>query len=400
MSTILKFSLTVLFALAMIGGSPDFALSSDYYFPQVADGVSGNTSYTSSFLISNPQSQSNTVTFRFFLPNSPAWLVNLKCLERPELTGRFTTLTFTLSPSESLRLNTAGGGNLATGWAKVESGMPLNFSEIIDVAGASPGSAPHSEVSVLPAPVNTQFSFLATESVDEPVSGTNIDTGFALLNPGNGPALITVNLYSHFGVFLSQRLITLLPGYQIAQFVSQLFNDVDFAAQKQFHGIVRFSSNVNLSVLALRQTYGNSSILSSIAVNPDSDIGLNVTYDVEPNDSLATAQPIGTMPAMVFGTINSQSDGPDVDTFSVLLKSGTVLYVIVLTDMIGSPLNDTVQILGANGNPLISNLFPTGLKGPVMTFPVPADGIYYLQHTAQGSTFGRGSFYRMFLMAH
>ena len=101
---------------------------------------------------------------------------------------------------------------------------------------------------------------------------------------------------------------------------------------------------------------------------------------------------------MILGTISSPSDGQDTDMFSVSLKAGTVLYVIVLTDMIGSPLEDSVQIQNANGNRLISNTPPTGLKGPIVTFPVPADGTYYVAHSAQGSTFGRSSYYRIVLM--
>ncbi len=390
----------VLFVATMMGGLMGLTLGSDYYFPQVADGtnVFSAYAYVSSFLISNPQNTNNSIKLSFSLPNSLPWLIALKCQERPELSGQFTTLTFSLSPAESVRLSTAGSGALVTGWVKIESSMPLEISEVFDVTGTSPASAVRSEAGVLAAPLNTQFSFMASESVDEPAAGTNVATGYALLNPGGAAAQVTATLYSRLGVFLSQRVFTLLPGYQVAQFVSQLFSDVNFATQGRFHGIVRLSSSVNLAMVGLRQTYGTSSTISTMVINPDSLLGFNVIYDVEPNDTPAQAQAIPTLPAMILGTINSPSDGQDTDIFSVALKAGTVLYVIVLTDMIGSPLEDTLQIQDANGNPLITNALPTGLKGPIVSFPVPSDGTYYIAHGAQGSTFGRGSFYRIVLM--
>lgn len=384
----------------ILGASLSLAAGSEYYFPQVADGVTGigSSFYTSSFLISNPQTDSNQITIRFTLPNSLPWIIDLRCLDRPELAGRVSTKTFSLRAGESVLLFTGGVDPLTTGWAKVESGLPLNISEVFDVVGSSTALPVSSEAGVLPAALNTQFTFSVAESEDEPVSGTNIDTGFALVNPSGQTAQVTATLYSRLGSFLGQHLFTLLPGYQTAQFVSQLFNDVRITDVGR-HGRVRFSSNINLAYVALRQTYGNSNTISTLTVNPESQLGFNVIYDREPNDTRTAAQAIGALPSMVQGTINSQSNGQDVDTYSVSLKAGTTLYVIVLTDMIGSPLVDSVQVQDANGNLQNTTAFQSNLNGPILTFAVPADGTYYISNTSQGSTFGRGAYYQMFLMA-
>ncbi len=387
-------------ALAMLEVPCGFAAGSEYYFPQVVDGVTetGASYYTSSFLLSNPQTKSNQVTIRFTLSSSLPWLIDLRCLDRPELAGRLATRTFFLNAGESVLLFTGGVDPISQGWAKVEASLPLIISEVFDFIGPPPTLQVKSEAGVLPAPLTTQFSFSVAESNDEPASGTNIDTGFALVNPGTSVAQIKATIYSRFGTFLSDRLITLLPGYQTAQFVSQLFNNINLDTVGR-HGRVRFSSNVNLAVLALRQTYGNSSTLSTVSVSPDADIGAGSLFDREPNDTRATAQPVGALPATVVGTINSAGDGQDVDTYSVSLKAGTVLYVVLLTDIIGSPLDGALSIQDVNGNPQFLNTFPTGLKGPILIFPVPADGTYYIAITSQNNSFGRGAYYRMLLTA-
>ena len=353
-----------------------------------------------SFLISNPQNKSNTVTIRFILPNSLTWLVDLRCLERPALAGRVSTRTFTIDPGESLRLFTSGTDALATGWAKIESILPLNVSEVFDVLGPSAAPVVSSEAGVLPAPLSTHFSFFVTEASDEPAYGTDVGTGFALVNPSGADAQVTATLYSRFGTLLAQRPFTVFQNHQTAVFVSQLFREVDFTVAGRSHGMVRFSSSVNIAMVALRQTRGNSSTISTIAVNPDSQLGMNIIYDREPNDTRATAQPIGALPTMIIGTINSPTDGRDVDTFSVTLQAGSVLYVVLLADMIGSPLEDVIQIQDAGGNAqLVVDTLLTGLRDHFVRFQVPASGTYFISHTGQGNTYGRGSYYRILLMA-
>jgi hypothetical protein len=391
-------SVVVSAILATLAAWPCFAQGSAYYFPQVADGITGSTTYISSFLITNPQSKSNQVTLRFFLPSSLTWLIDLKCQDRPELAGRVTTRTFSLNANESVRLSTGGSDPFSAGWAKVESSLPLSISEVFDVVGDSATLPVGSEAGVLPASVSTEFSLFISESSDEPVSGTNVDTGFALVNPSGAAARVTATLYSRLGTFLGSSYFTMQPGTQIAQFVSQLFTNVNLG-EVASHGRVRFSSNVNLAFTALRQTYGNSSTISTIAVNPESAFSYGIVHDREPNDTRAGAQAIGNLPVMIAGTINSSGDGQDVDTFSIKLKGGTVLYVVSLTDMIGSPLEDSLQIQDVNGNPVLLNVVPTGLNGSIVNFPVSTDGTYYLSYTSRNNSYGRGSYYRMFLMA-
>jgi hypothetical protein len=384
--------------LATVAALPCRAQGSEYYFPQVADGVTGNISYISSFLITNPQSRSNQITARFFLPSSLTWLIDLRCEDRPELAGRVTTRTFSLNAGESVRLSTGGTDPFSAGWAKIESSLPLSVSEVFDVVGGEATLPVGSEAGVLPASVDTEFSLFISESSDEPVSGTNVDTGFALVNPSGGVARVTGTLYSRLGTFLGQSFFTLLPGTQTAQFVSQLFSNVNLADVAR-HGRVRFSSNVNLAFTALRQTYGNSSTISTIAVNPDSSFSYGILHDREPNDTRASAQSVGNLPVMLIGTINSTGDGQDVDTFSLRLKGSTVLFLVSLTDMIGSTLEDSVQIQDTNGNPVLMNIIPAGLNGSIVNFPVSTDGTYYLLYTSRNNSYGRGSYYRLLLMA-
>ena len=52
-------------------------------------------------------------------------------------------------------------------------------------------------------------------------------------------------------------------------FVSQIFNNFTFSGR--FHGMVRFSSNVNVAILGLRQTSGASDTISTLRDQPGFD---------------------------------------------------------------------------------------------------------------------------------
>jgi hypothetical protein len=383
------------------------AQGSQYYFPQVVDGVSGNIIYSSSFSISNPQGASASVTIRFFLTNPPSttttsWAIDLRSADRPDLAGRPSggTKTFTLSSGESVQLFTGGEDILGVGWAKIESSIPIEVAEFFDVRPPGTSVPVISEVGVLPSATSTNFSFFISESTNEPVAGTSVDTGIAIVNPSGSTARVTATLYTRSGNQAGQKsLPSIAPNGHSALFVSEIFSDHDFSADGKFHGLVRLSCNVNIAVVALRQTYGNSSTISSVTVNPDSILDHSVLYDREPNDTRTSAQPIGLLPAEIIGTINSPTDDPDTDVYSVNLHAGTVLYVFLTANFLGSSLDSVIQITNPSGVSTIANNFSPGLNDQFLRYQVAADGTYFLSVSSAGGIGSRDFYYRLHVLA-
>jgi hypothetical protein len=183
-------------------------------------------------------------------------------------------------------------------------------------------------------------------------------------------------------------------------FVSQIFNNFTFSGR--FHGMVRFSSNVNVAILGLRQTSGASDTISTLPVNPDSTLSRITVYDREPNDTRQQAQPLGSLdslPAEIIGTMNAPNDGGDLDLFSVNLQVGDVLYVFAAADLLGSPLDDVITIRDSLGAQVATNdNFSNGLRDPFLRYQVSVAGVHYIEHSSAGGTSMRNSHYRLHVL--
>jgi len=385
-------------AFLLFAGPAAYSQASEYYFPQVADGAATSITYSTSFLIHNALARTVSVTIRFVRSNASAWIIDLRSFDRPELTGHVSTRTFLMASGESVELFTGAVDPLAVGWAFVGSDGPLRVSEVFHVIRRETGLPITAAAGVLASPRATQFSLFVSVSNNEPTTGTRTDTGFALINPGGNTANVQARLFSRTGDPLSTKIISLAPGAHTAIFASQVFFDVDFGSR--FHGFVIFSSNVSVAIVALRQNYGNSDTIATVAVEPISSLGTNILYDSEPNDSRAAAQTIGILPTEIIGTMNSPSDGVDVDYYAVNLTAGNVLYVFALADMIGSPLDDVIQIQDSFGSIVASvDTFSPGLRDPFVRYVVPSSGTYYVTHGSTGGTSARNAFYRLHIIA-
>jgi len=374
-----------------------WAHGSEYYFPHVADGrvgAAGSNFYSTSWLLNNTSASSNVVVIKFFRSNGTDWVIDLRSVDRTELGGRVASSTFTMAPRETVELYTGGVDPLAVGWVKVESDLPLLASEVFQVFKGTPPIT-DSEAGVLASPTSTQFSLYATISQNEPVTGTHIDTGFAFANPSASLASIEARLYSRSGSLASTKIITVDANSQKAIFASQVFTDVSFTTGL-YHGLIKFSSNVNVAMVALRQTYGASDTISTVAATSDADLLTGIAYDREPNDTIATAHIFSTVPGEIIGTMNTASDGSDVDIFGIPLTAGQVLYVTTVADLMNSPLDDHIRIRNSAGTILTDNDdSSTGLRDPFVRFVVPTSGTYYIDHGSVGGTSTRGAHYRL-----
>jgi hypothetical protein len=388
---------TLLFVLLLtFSASHGWAQGSEYIFPHMVDGESGSIFYSTSFLLNNASNLVTSVTIRFFRSNGTPWVVDLRSFDRNELGGRVSSRTFNLQPRETVELFTGGIDPLAAGWAKIDSGMAIEASEVFGVFNKSPVFL-RSEAGVLPAPAATLHTLYTSVSTDEPAAGTSVDTGVAIANLSGAQALVTATLFDRTGVQLTLGTLTLPANNHTAMFVSQIFNNFTFSGR--FHGMVRFSSNVNIAVVGLRQASGASDTISALAISPDSTLGRITVYDREPNDTRPQAQLLASFPAEIIGTMNTPTDGGDSDIFSVNLQVGDVLYVIAVADLIGSPLDDAIIIRDSLGAQVATNdSFSTGLRDPFIRHPVSVNGVYYIEHSGSGGTSMRNSHYRLHVL--
>jgi hypothetical protein len=382
------------------------AQGSEYYFPQIADGISGNIGYSTSITFSNPfPSTDMKITIKFYNQNGSAWSVDLRSDDRTDLRGIASKKTFTLAMGESVEIYTAGTASLTAGWAVVQSDFPVIVSAVFQVFNEK--NQVTSEGGVLPAAWNTEFSFYATVSKEEPAAGTDIDTGMAVINPGSFTANITAQLFNQKGAQVASGQITLGPQCQTAIFVSQVFSSYSFGSM--FHGKMRLSSNVNIAVVAIRQTFRGSNTLSTVAVEPESKLNYAVLYDKEPNDLQGNAQAIMTLPVEITGTMVGYQDPTkkgDVDVYSVYLYAGETLYVMMIHDYLQQDCPLFADLILRNSQfQQVAKLNDEyrGLRDP-LKYTVTTSGTYYLDIgcllTLSGqSTCGRTSNYRMHVIA-
>ena len=183
-------------------GSPAFAEGSTYYFPQIADGRTGDPSvyYMSEIRFNNVQTTATTVTLRFFSDNGSPWTVDLRSFERPDAAGSRSSRTFTLQPLETANFYTAGTGALAVGWASVQCSQALVTTASFTMLRT--GSPPQLlwQAAVLPAPPATLQACEANVNPYRDVfEGIGADTGFAIANPSGADATITVTLLAALG---------------------------------------------------------------------------------------------------------------------------------------------------------------------------------------------------------
>ncbi len=399
-------SILVAVTLLTIGCSPLWAQGSLYLFPQVADGIAGSNFFFTQFFFNNPSTSSVSVTMTFTLPGGTAWNIDFRGYDIvPNQVG--AVVTFTIPAGKTAHFYTGATTALNSGWVKVQTSGPVEVSEVFDYVIQS-GFQLISETGVLPGPLSTEFSFDADVSLGSTLPGNLTNTGLAIANPSPVAAVVTATLLNQAGTQVSQKTINLGGLGQTALFLNALFTDAlppSKSADQDtitgvFHGTVRLSSNVNVAVLVLRDNFVNGGEeYSSIALNSDFSLKYNIFYDIEPNDDLNTAQPI-TLPARIIGTMITPAGNADQDCFSFNLTAGQILSVFVVADILGSPLNDTIQIYNpAKVSVAYVDDFSTGLYDPFVSYTAPTTGTYYITHASTGGTSSRSSHYELLVRA-
>jgi hypothetical protein len=392
-------AVAIIVGLVSIGlGSPAFAQGSTYYFPQVADGSADPVYYTSEFRFNNLQNTATTVTIKFFSNSGAPWVVDLRSIDRPDAGGNKSSRTFTLQPFETANFYTSATSPLAVGWAAVQASQPLVTSSGFTMFRS--GSPPQLlwQAAVLPAPPSTLLACEANVSPHRDVfDGIGADTGFAIANPSDADATIMVTLLARWGNPPSGvRFINVPRGGHVSTFLSQLFEDLYFG--DTFHGMVRFTSNVAVSMVALKRSHSSiNEIYSTVPVQVEADLRRDVIFDREVNNSFAQAQ-ILSVPAEIVGTVNYVDDTTDADFFKLDLLAGQTVYAFLVADAIDSPLDATLFLYDPfYGQLAASDTTHAGLKDPFVVHTVTIGGTFYLRVGSTDNSASRGQFYRLFV---
>ena len=302
-----RLMITLFFCLAF--GAAQSLPAAEYVFPQVADGRSPGLAYVTGFLLNNVTDVQNTLKLSFYNgaaagpANGSPWEIELLSHDRGTISGRRATHTIVLGPGETLNVFTAATNPINVGWARIQSIAPLDVSEVF--SAVRPDLSPMRvawEAGVLSHPATARFSFEANYSAGETVSGTLVDTGYAIANPNPESATITAVLYSRLGTEVSRRTIPIPSNGQIAEFMSERFGGVQLP--EQFHGLLRISSDDNIAVCSLRMSSGSEGdVFSTVAVHPDLTLGYHPVNDREPSTGPGSAQAI-SVPAEITGSKN------------------------------------------------------------------------------------------------
>lgn len=152
--------------------------------------------------------------------------------------------------SATFAIGDGGGVSFQTGGA-ASSAVAAGFGEVNPNPGAQPPSGlsiiDFRENNVLVSEAGVPASGLITSGRIYAEITSTINTGIAIANPTNQTATITFFFTNSSGDF-GQNLTTITPNGQIATFLNQ----APFSAPSSLTGTFTFSSNIPVSVVALR----------------------------------------------------------------------------------------------------------------------------------------------------
>ncbi len=399
----LRFSfIPVIASLLIPVASTSLFSSNTYFFPQTAAGTAGDLTILTQFSVYNPTQNSAQIEMAFNKGFGSALTLHTASPDDETLTGDSSSLSFKLEAGTKYRINLSLAGPVEIGWTRVLSDVPLQISasygsfQRVQAGGiGSERYVPLWEATVLPAEPSHELTFPVQGADGELVPGVSTNTGFGIANISTwGSANVTARLYNADGSLKGEKLFEVRIRGHIAEFLTELFTDMSFS---NFHGVLKFSSNAPIAVVALKESRNaaGTTVYSTAPVQSDSSFLRNTAYELEENNQ-PNAQVIGA-PSEIRGTINANFDGAEQDYFAVDLSQGQTVQAVLLTSFTGSPMTPDVMIVNAgqslavHGQPIMA-----GSTDACITHTATATARYLIR-VASGNGFGRGFTYRLFV---
>jgi hypothetical protein len=218
-------------------------LSFTSIFPQVAVGaeyrtliVGVNTSASATAAVDVSLTKSNGTSF----PVTVEGVTN-------------STFSRTISPMGTSRLESTSSGGVTVGYAKFLSSVALYGSALFKTLN---GTVVTSEAGVGLATPTKSFT-VYIDNLNNAVSG------YAVANSGTTVATLTLSLRSKNGIVLETKSVVLPAGQHISEFAFQRF---PANAPAGFEGSIEFSSDQNVTAVALRFDNATEPVFSTIPV--------------------------------------------------------------------------------------------------------------------------------------
>jgi len=207
-------------------------------YAQEADGVTGNNTYATTVVVTNPNSVYINVILEDFSDINGNPMNTAYYHSCPTVTANASSITVQIAPYSACRLDTAWTGSLETGWLRVTEttntyviGGYLAYTYYL---GSVSTGTPIFTVGISPTPIVSWFTVPVLRDY-----ATGEDTAYSVVNPYSYSVSLKALLYDAYGNQLTWTQINLAPAGHRAQFFSELFPNY-LASPSQFVGCVHF----------------------------------------------------------------------------------------------------------------------------------------------------------------
>ena len=228
------------------------------YFPQVANGIQGNTQWSTAVALTNPAvpgSAAAAGTLTFTQDNGTPLTVSLFD-EQSHFLGTGDTFSFQIAGGQTKFYFSNGVGALAQGYATALATVPLTGTAVF-FEGVVNGSL-ISQAGVIPASPLARQGIIAVQDSD-------VSTAIAVANPGNSTSNITFQLLDTTGAFALPSVSRAVTAHNhTAFFINQLFPN--FPAQ--FFGTLRIITADATPVVATGLLFQSGGQFATLAVFP------------------------------------------------------------------------------------------------------------------------------------
>ena len=213
----------------------------EFFYAQIGNGRAGPTQLQTSMNLVNLAPTKAGVALDLFDGSGAPLALTIEGL------GFDSSFEFQLDSGESLVLKTDGLGELEAGYARVTTFEGVSGSAVFSQTHLPLGLL-ETESGVPAAVQGDEFS-LFVDTTGE------LDTGIALVNPGQAPAggdgMLELRLLDLQGQEIASRDLDLQPGHHTARFVTELFAEVDGIDEMQ--GLLSISSPFPIVAVTLLQ---------------------------------------------------------------------------------------------------------------------------------------------------